>query len=314
MNRPFFFLLTSWVLTLWLTCQTAVAQPRTWTSRAGGATIEGELIAANDSTVVLKRKHSGRLAAVELAELSPQDREFVRERVVKGDSGSNDPEHMQTWTSRDGLKMQAKVVAYGKKDYTLANIRGVPTINGKAFSSMDPLHQAVALRVLSKLESKPMENEADLRRFVSQLAGKPKTYPLEGVLMELSTGDQIAVPFFMFSEKDLEVLSPGWEAWLRSEESSRSSEDLMMRSEAMAYQQAASQQAEHQQLELLKLNMLAARTGLTSFWEVQLQPRPGVYGRPTSVMVTARNSEIATQMVLSNYPGYSLIGVRRASY
>jgi len=314
MIRSLIYLPTALLLQFFILTQATLAEPRTWTSLQGGATIKGELIASDDSTVILKRRHSGRLAAVELAELSPQDREFVREQIVDDSSASGEPERMQTWTSQDGLKMQARVVAYGKKDYTIANIRGVPTINGKAFSSMDPLHQAVTLRVLSKLESKPIEDEADLRRFVSQLAGKPRTYPLEGVLMELSSGDQIAVPFFMFSEKDLDILKSGWEAWLQSEESNQASENLMMRSEAVAYQQAASQQAEHQRLERLKLNMLAARTGLTSFWEVQLQPNPGVYGRPTSVMVTARNSELATQMVLPNYPGYSLIGVRRASY
>lgn len=314
MNRQPVYLFVLLSLQFVAMCQSSFAEPRTWTSLKGGVTIKGDLIASDDSTIIIKRQNSGRLAAVKLDELSPEDRQYVGEHAVENPSGSSDPDQMQTWTSSDGLKIRARVVAYGKKDYTIANIRGVPTINGKAFSSMDPLHQAVALRVLSKLESTPINDAADLRRFVSLLAGKPKTYPLEGVLMQLASGDQIAVPFFMFRQKDLDILQAGWESWQQSEESSQGSEDLMMRAEAMAYQQAASQQAKHQRLELLKLNMLATRTGLTSIWEVQLQPNRGVYGRPTSVMVTARNSELATQMALSNYPGYSLIGVRRASF
>jgi len=74
------------------------------------------------------------------------------------------------------------------------------------------------------------------------------------------------------------------------------------------------QEQQRQQLEVLKFNMAAVRTGLTSVWEVQIAPNVGIYGRPTSVMVTARDSLTATQMVLPNYPGYSMIGVRKVSY
>jgi hypothetical protein len=74
------------------------------------------------------------------------------------------------------------------------------------------------------------------------------------------------------------------------------------------------EQQQRQQLEVLKFNMAAVRTGLTSIWEVRVAPNPGVYGRPTSVMVTARDSLTATQMVLPNYPGYFMVGVRKVSY
>ncbi|MCD0458254.1 hypothetical protein [Roseiconus lacunae] len=296
----------------------ADAKPRTWSSLNGEVTLEGEMIASNDSTVILKRKRSGRLVAVELAELSAKDRAFVSAATTDASADENAQQSpMHTWTSRDGLKLKASIVAYGKKNYTLGKTRGVVTINGKAFSAMDPLHQAVALKVLSKLENQTFNDETDLKRFVSLLAGKPRTYPLEGVLMELASGDQIAVPFFMFSDQDLEVLKTGWESWQQAESSAQDRENLMLRSEAMDYQQSMTQsneqQADYQRMEMLKLNMLAARTGLTSIWEVQMKPNPGVYGRPFSVMVPADNSKIATQMVLPNYPGYSLIGVRKAS-
>ncbi|MCC9599086.1 hypothetical protein LOC67_00830 [Stieleria sp. JC731] len=301
----------------------AEAKPRLWTSVDGNVTIEGEFIASDETTAILKRKGSGRLVAVELSELSPKDREVIREllnrdpsevAIVKDESQADkDAEHMQTWKSRDGMKIQARVISYGKKDYTLAKQRGVITINGKAFSALDSLHQHVALKVLSKIENTPLEDERDLKRFVGSLGGQPKTYPLEGVLMELASGDQIAVPFFMFSDSDLEILKTGWENWQQTDGAAKSREDLMMRSEAMDYQRSIAQQAEYQRMEMLKLNMLAAQTGLISIWEVQLKPNPAVYGRPVSVMVSAHDSNAATQMVLPNYPGYSLIGVRKAS-
>jgi len=297
-----------------LACPATYAEPRTWTSAQGGLELRGEWIGANDTTVILKRQGSGRLAAVELAELSKEDQEYVRKQVA-GEATGVDDKDMQTWTSTNGLQIRGRVLAYGKQDYTIGKIRGVTTINGKAFSTMDPLHQRIALRVLSELEEMPIDSEADLSRFMKQLGGQPKTYPLEGVLMQLKSGDEIAVPFFLFSKQDLQVLQPGWESWKQVHESDieRERQDLMMRTEAMHYQQQQAAEAQRQQMEVLKLHMLAARTGLTSIWEVMMQPGPGVYGRPTSVMVTARNSQIATQMVLPNYPGYRLIGVRKAS-
>ncbi|EKK00641.1 hypothetical protein RBSH_04088 [Rhodopirellula baltica SH28] len=308
------FLLLAAVLS---TASFATAKPRTWTSADGAYKLEGELIGSNDTTAILKRRGSGRLAAVELKDLSEEDRDFVKKQT-KDDSereSSGDIE-MHTWTSRDGLKIRAKILAYGKKEYTLDRKLGAVTINGKAFSTFDPLHQKLILRVLSVLEKTPLEKESDLNKFVSLFAGQPKTYPLEGVLMELPSGDQIAVPFFMFGEEDLDVLQAGWENWQKyhSDEEARAREDLMMRSEASHYQQTMAQEQQRQQLEVLKFNMAAVRTGLTSVWEVQIAPNVGVYGRPTSVMVTARDSLTATQMVLPNYPGYSMIGVRKVSY
>jgi hypothetical protein len=308
------FLLVAAVLS---TASFASAKPRTWTSANGAYKLEGELIGSNDTTAILKRRGSGRLAAVELKDLSDEDREFVKKlsKDQSEQSSGGDPE-MHTWTSREGLKIRAKTLAYGKKEYTLDRKLGAVTINGKAFSTFDPLHQKLILRVLSVLEKTSLEKESDLNQFVAGFKGQPKSYTLEGVLMELASGDQLAVPFFMFSEKDLEVLQAGWENWKKyhSDEEARAREDLMMRSEASHYQQTMAEQQQRQQLEVLKFNMAAVRTGLTSIWEVRVAPNPGVYGRPTSVMVTARDSLTATQMVLPNYPGYFMVGVRKVSY
>lgn len=305
------------LVALMATTSAVSANQRTWTSANGAYKLDGEMIGFNETTVILKRRGSGRLAAIELKELSDEDQAFVKKRSdADSDQRSGGDLEMHTWTSRDGLKIRAKILSYGKKTYVLERKLGAVTIDGKAFSTFDPLHQRVILRVLSTIENTPMENEADLKKFAASLAGKPKSYPLEGVLIELESGDQIAVPFFMFSEKDLEVLQAGWENWKQynEDEDARAREDLMMRYEAANYQQSMAQQQQRQQMELLKFNMAAVRTGLTHVWEVQIRPNPGVYGRPTSVMVTARDSLTATQMVLPNYPGYSTIGVRKVSY
>ncbi len=130
--------------------------------------------------------------------------------------------------------------------------------------------------------------------------------------MELESGDQIAVPFFMFDPKELEVLEPGWELWLERNESdqAREQEDFLMRAQAMAYQR--DRQAT-QQIEMVKLGLLAAATGVVDIWEVGLTPGPNTYGRPMTVMVPAQNSQQAVQMAVGQYPGSQVIGVRRRS-
>lgn len=293
------------------------ADARTWTSRNGEYELEADLIAANETTAILKKTKS-ELVAVELEELSEQDRRYVNSKEAT-DQLRQSAEQMQTWTSRNGAKVRARVVAYGRRDLTVKRQRGKLMVNDQPLEELSPLQQLVFFRVLSELEKTSIENRQDAENWARRLGGETKTYPLEGVLLELESGDRVAAPFFMFSEEDLQVLQPGWTQWLAAEEDrqAREREDLYMQTEAMRYQQSrvAEQQyrAEQQRIELLKLNMLAAQTGLTSIWEVGLRPRPGVYGRPTTVMVTARNSQLATAMALQQYPNYQVYGVRRAS-
>jgi hypothetical protein len=116
----------------------------------------------------------------------------------------------------------------------------------------------------------------------------------------------------MFAPEELKILEPGWALWLERQESEeqREQESFLVRSQAMAYQQDRAQQ---QQIEMLKLNLLAAATGAIGIWQVGLAPGPGVFGRPISVMVPAQTSQQATAIALQNYPGYGIVGVRRAS-
>ncbi|WP_404309597.1 SHD1 domain-containing protein [Neorhodopirellula lusitana] len=312
MTRVFLFLMFAASL---------VASPavmaRTWTSSSGDYSLEADAVAFNDHSVILKRS-TGKLVSVQLDELSEQDRNFVKSKEL-GQQLSTDIEQMQTWTSKDGVSIRGRVLAYGKKDMTVVRQRGKEVVNGKPFDEFTPLHQRLILRILSELENQEFANEHELNKWAKTLEGQTKVYPLEGVLMQLESGDKIAVPFFLFGKKELDVLKPGWNAWssAHADDVAKQNESLMMQTEARQYQQQQNQQqqesTQRQQIEILRLNMLAARTGLTSFWEVGLEPGPGVYGRRTSVMVTAQNSDIASQMVLSRYPGYRVFGVRRAS-
>ena len=284
------------------------AEAREWSGPNGQFKLEADLISSNDTTAVLRRP-SGRLTAVEIDELSSDDQAFIQSK--QRDKGSGSPaEEMQTWTSRDGMKVRGRVLAYGKKQLAVQRQLGRVFVNDRTFSRIEPLQQELILSTISHLEKKKLENQRQLESWARSLGPDIKTYQLEGVLMELENGDVIGVPFFLFAKEELSVLEPGWKYWLEQSESeeARNREDLLVQSRAMQYQRDRQSQ---QQIEMLKLEMLGRASGLITVWEVMLRG-PGGGGRTTSVMVQAENSEVASRMVQQKYPGYEIIGVRRS--
>ncbi|QDV25127.1 SHD1 domain-containing protein [Aureliella helgolandensis] len=292
-----------------VTCMLPV-QARLWSSKNGHYKLEAEAITFNEELVVLKRP-TGELVAVELKELSEEDQEYVRSKEAT-DAAEKSADEMQTWTSRDGMKIRGRVVAYGRRDLVVQRKLGRVHIDDKKFSDIDPLHQRLLLKIIGHEEKTTFEDEKQLETWGKTLGGTPRIYKLEGVRMELEGGDEIGVPFFMFSTEDLAILEPGWQMWLEEDESQKTQEreSFLMRSAAMAHQQ---DRAAKQQIEMLKLNLLGAATGAIGVWQVGLVPGQGVYGRPTSVMITAQNSGQARQIAMQNYPGYIVGGVRKAS-
>tara|TARA_R110002049_G_scaffold50370_2_gene142997 strand:+ start:68367 stop:69275 length:909 start_codon:yes stop_codon:yes gene_type:complete len=284
------------------------AHARSWSDTHGQFKIEAEAIGYNETTVVLKTA-SGRLLAVELSELSAEDQAFVKSKQADSTTKPSADE-MQTWTSKDGLKFRGRVLAYGKKLLAVQRQLGKVFINDQPFSRIDQLHQKLILKILSHLENENLEDERQLQAWAKGLGADVKTYPLEGVLMELESGDIIGVPFFLFAQEELSILKPGWEYWLAhsDDDEARNREDLMIQSTANEYQR---DRQNRQQIEMLKLGMLARATGLITIWEVMLR-RPGDGGRTMSVMVQADNSDIASQMVQQQYPGFKIVGVRRS--
>lgn len=289
----------------------AFAKPRVWKSAVGPYSVKAEAIAFGDDLVVL-RKPDDSLVAVELSALCEEDQAYVKSKNVQ-DEVRKAASEMQTWTSRDGMKVNGRVVAFGRKTVKIGRQRGSVIIDEKPFSKLDALHQRVLLKVLSKLEKEDFENEKQLNEWAKSLRAQTKEHKLEGVLLQLESGDEIGVPFFMFSEEDLKVLEPGWESWLQlneSEEAQRE-ESFLLQAQAIAYQK---DRAANRQIELLKLELLGAATGVTNIWQVGLVPARGRYGRPMIVVVSAPNSRAATAKAMARYSGYVVGGVRKASY
>lgn len=288
----------------------AWVEARVWTSKNGQFSLEAEAIAFSDKLVVLK-KPTGELVAIELDQLSSEDQKFVETKEVV-DATQRRFDEMQTWTGKGGMKIRGKVLAFGKRNLTVQRKLGTVHIDGKKFSALDGLHKKLLLKIISHLENKTFEDDRQLETWAKSLGANPKVYALEGVLLQLESGDEIGVPFFLFSEEDLAVLQPGWELWLERDDSekAREQESFLMKSAAMAYQR---DRAQMQQIEMVKLELLAAATGAIDLWEVGLVPRAGAFARPTTVIVPAANSDIATAMALQRYPAFEFGGIRRVN-
>jgi hypothetical protein len=220
-------------------------------------------------------------------------------------------EEMQTWTGTDGLRVRGKILAYGRQELKIQRINAHIHFNDRKFSSIDPLHQQLLLKIVSKMEGRPLANESDLDKWGKDLGGAPRVLTLDGVRMRLESGDELNVPFFLFASHEQDLLRPGWQRWLdeKSTHEQKEAQNSMMRSQVLAYQ---ADRAAQKQVEQVKLELLAAATGIISIWKVKIVPPLGGY--PMSVIVPAENSQIATNMALQKYPGYVLVGVARASF
>src|SRR6185436_17408305 len=119
--------------------------------------------------------------------------------------------------------------------------------------------------------------------------GKPLVYPVAGVMLELDTGEPFPAPFFLFSDKDLTVLEPGWKAWQAAEKDEQKKEDesTMLRNLANEYQK--NKAIEH------RIQLLRAASDWFDLWEV---------------VVPARYSLTAEMLALKKYPGASILSTR----
>jgi hypothetical protein len=158
-------------------------------------------------------------------------------------------------------------------------------------------------RIVGYFEKQTIENGQELEKWATKQKGQPKTFTCEGVMLALENGDEYGVPFFFFSDEDLKVLQPGWEAWSAADQDSqqREQEEFLVQTQADAYQH---DQAMNQQIKRLELALLAVNAGVTDLWEVALSPPVGVPGRYVSVVVPARDSLQAQSTAAAKYPGY----------
>src|SRR5689334_16661915 len=86
------------------------ATARIWTDSTGKYTVDADLIAYDDKSVVLERPDH-QLGQLRVDQLSQADREYLKSKeaseAAKKISGAS-----QTWTLRNGIKIVGNVVGY----------------------------------------------------------------------------------------------------------------------------------------------------------------------------------------------------------
>ena len=289
---------------------TIVAQARQWSDSSGNYSIEADLVAFNQDSVIIQRADK-ELASIPIADLSDADRQYLKSKEAI-QTNSKRLDTLQTWTTKSGLKVLGKIVDYARGEVIIQRRRGKIYVNDTAYKNLPGVYQTMVMRVVAYLESMEIPDVKALEKWVRSLGGQPRSYILEGVTIELENGDEYSVPFFLLADKDQQVLKPGWDAWMNDREDYQKRQEHAFELQALssAYHQ---NQAVDQRIAELNLNMQAIQAGLTSAWEVTLYPVEGNPNPPRWVITLGRNSRDATIAALRENPGYVEGPVRKVS-
>jgi hypothetical protein len=294
-------------------CTTSASFAREWKDATGKFTIQADLVAVDAEQAVLRKEKDNELLVVKIAELSEADREFLASDEAH-EVARAAPEEARTFVSRHGKKIVGQVVDFARKEVTLQRRRGRIYVNDQLYDNLPEPYRSMVPEVVAHFEQTEIDGRAGLQKWILKLKGQPQTYTVDGVMLELESGDIYAIPFFFLSEQDQEALKPGFERWLAARETEETSDDererLLAESVADTYRQ---DQAAQQQIGLLQLQMLAVNAGVTSLWEVRLLANAAGTGPYLSVVVPARDSATAKRLALEQHPGYIVGPVRKVN-
>lgn len=284
----------------------SLAQAREWKDATGKYTVSGDLVAFSEDKIAIKRD-DGKLVAMNRADLSPDDQQFLRTQEERTDDEESD---LQNWTLQGGWQISGRIVGYGQRNITIQRRRGNIYVNDRRFDNLPEVLQQLVPQIVSQAEGVEITGKRQLESWAIRQRGEPRTFTVDGVMLELKNGDEYIVPFTMFNESDLSMLRPGWEQWIAAEKDAeaRRREDFYLRAQAEAY---ARDRRMNQRISQMQLLLSAVDAGVTDLWEVQLLPRPGVAAYPQFVVVPARNSRQAIQQALSRNPNFVAGPARR---
>jgi hypothetical protein len=293
-----------------LACPSLVVQARMWTDSTGQYTLEAELISADDRTVVLQRADH-EMVAVSIEKLSEADRDYLQTEEA-GQLAGKIHEPLQTWTLKDGTKIAGRIVEYAQRDITLQRRRGRIYVNDRQFENLPEFYQNLIPKIVAQVERLQRDDRASLEAWLVRQRGQPRTIHLEGVMLETENGDEYGVPFFMFSDEDLNLLKPRWSEW---QSAAKNKDYDKQQDHAFLLRSLAAARFHDQQVKreiaTMQLKLQAVQAGITSLWEVTLYPAAGQGGPPRWVVVPGRDSRQATATALAQNRGYVAGPVRR---
>jgi SLA1 homology domain 1, SHD1 len=273
---------------------------REWTDATGKFKQDADLVEMTDNTVVLNKGH-GFLVSVPRESLSQADLEYLNSEIASKDMASNASQD-RTWTMHDGKQVIGRVMEYGRREVVLIRRNNKLYVNDKPFTNMTELHQYVVPTLVSHYEQKPYADEKELLKLIISRRNAPLRYNVEGVLLELDRGELFAVPLFLFSTKDRDMLKPGWDAWNKADkdERAREEESLHARSVANEYQKNRDREVQIQRIQLA--------SQWFDLWQVEVT-LPN--GQSSSVVVPGIDSQSAGNAAQARYPQATIGAMRK---
>jgi SLA1 Homology Domain 1 (SHD1) protein len=303
----------------------SAVQAREWTDSTGKYKVKAELVDFDDATVVMRRVPDGELLAVPLDRLSKADQDYLESAEDTQSQKAGKKGH-HVWTLRDGRRVTGRLLRYGRGTMTIGRSLGKvlvtvtpddpdtePPVVQKPVREISDWNLYMILKVVSKQEQGVTVNTlTELESWFTKLKGQTRDYKLQGVVLELENQEQFAVPFFLFSEKDLTYLEPGWKEWSGIDEAYAEEEQIRQaeQQKQSLYLRAREREFQRDQNQQMLVNYLVFGVGQ---WEVQLIPNPGVAAGPTSVIVPGRNSNDARREAMMRYPNFNVGIIRNVS-
>lgn len=291
-----------------------LAHAREWTDATGRFKVKADLLAINEDVVVLKSQ-GGRLLAVEIAQLSKTDQEFLKsEEAGATKLDAKDKDHV--WHLQGDTKIIGRVAGYFVQELSVERRNAKLFVDGTQESDVPESVLKTLPSIVAHFETAKMKDLPELKEWLSKHGKAPHVYAVEGVRIALTSGEEAKVPIFMFASAERSLLEPGLARWKalqkeKLEEVDRSNyarrESLMLSSAARAYQQ---DQAFKNQAQMMQLDLLAINAGVTDLWEVLLVPRTP-YAYPFTVVVPARDSATAQAAAAQRYPAFTVDATRK---
>ncbi len=190
---------------------------RLWSDVSGEYSVRAALVDEDDQLVILK-KASGKLIAVARSELSRSDRDFLQTDEAKRMIAKHAPEpNEHLWKLKDGTTLRGRVVRYGCHEMIVRRDRGVIYVDGRDLLSYPEAYQNIVREIVGYFAQEKMPDHQSLVTWLARQHGESRRFLCEGVRIAWDSGEDYAVPFFLFSKEDEDFLRPGYEKWLDAE-------------------------------------------------------------------------------------------------
>ncbi len=144
---------------------------RVWTDSTGKYSIEADLIAFNETTVVLQRADR-QLGHVPIEKLSQADRDYLKGKEA-GDAMKKVAGATQTWTLRTGEKVLGRVVGFARRQVTVQRRRGKIYVNDRLLENLPNIYQVMVPKIVAQ-NAKLVRDDQRARR-LARLAERTAT-------------------------------------------------------------------------------------------------------------------------------------------